>query len=300
MTEKNITLIADSGSTKADWRFLQNGKVIHELQTVGFNPNYHPKSAIIEVLAGNFRHDYPIDTVADIHFYGSGCGDDKQKNIISDALTAVFPTRNIHVYSDMLGAARATCGKEAGITAILGTGSNTILFDGERQVDNVPSLGFALGDEGGGNHLGKALLQAYFYREMPTELSTKMAKLIPGGRSELLDKLYEEDARPAPYLASFSIFYSDHLDHPFIQKLAGDCFNQLIERHILKYENYAQLPLHFVGSIGYFLQPILKKVLIKNGLTLGRIVRQPIDDLVKYHNASNSGFQPDTPAQKAF
>lgn len=294
MAQKNITLIADSGSTKADWRFLQNGKVTHELQTVGFNPNYHRKAAIIELLQGNFRHDYPIESVQKIHFYGSGCGDDKRKNIIREALIAVFSAADIAIYSDMLAAARATCGNQAGITAILGTGSNTVLFDGEKAVDNVPSLGFILGDEGGGDHLGKALLQAYFYREMPAELMEKMKPLIPEGRSELLDNLYPVNAKPAPYLASFARFYADNLEHPFIEKLAMQCFTELVERHILKYENYHQLPIHFVGSIGYYLQSVLKKVLQEKGLTLGRIIRQPIDGLVNFHNASNSGFQPNT------
>lgn len=283
MTQKKITLIADSGSTKADWRFLQNGKVLHELQTVGFNPNYHPKAAIIEVLEGNFRHDYPVSAVTSIHFYGSGCGDDKRKNIIRASLSAVFPTKNIAVYSDMLAAARATCGNEAGITAILGTGSNTILYDGKKPVDNIVSLGFMLGDEGGGNHLGKALLQAYFYREMPADLMEKMQVLIPDGRSELLDNLYTKDARPAPYLASFARFYSDNLEHSFIQKLATKCFTELVERHILKYKSCTELPVHFVGSIAYFLQPILKKVLDENELTLGRVIRQPIEGLVNFH-----------------
>jgi N-acetylglucosamine kinase-like BadF-type ATPase len=283
MARKKITLIADSGSTKADWRFLQNGKVIHELQTIGFNPNYHPKAEIIEVLEGNFRHDYPISEVTDIYFYGSGCGDDKRKSIIRDALFAVFPIQKIAVHSDMLAAARATCGQEAGITAILGTGSNTILYDGEKPVDSVASLGYILGDEGGGDHLGKALLQAYFYREMPGDLMKKMQVLIPDGRSELLDNLYTKSARPAPYLASFARFYADNLAHSFIQKLATQCFTELVERHILKYKNCRKLPIHFVGSIAYYLQPILKEVLIKNGLTLGRIIRQPIEGLVNFH-----------------
>jgi len=283
MSPNNITLIADSGSTKADWRFLQNGKVTHELQTVGFNPNYHRQTDIIELIKGNFKHDYPIEAVDNIHFYGSGCGDEKRKNIIREALFTVFPTENIAVHSDLLGAARATCLNEAGITVILGTGSSTLVYDGKKPVDNVASLGFILGDEGGGNHLGKALLQAYFYREMPADLMEKMQILIPNGRSELLDNLYTNNARPAPYLASFSRFYTDNLKHPFIQKLATQCFTELIERHIFKYENHAALPVHFVGSIGYFLQPILKKVLVKKGLTLGRIIRQPIEGLVEYH-----------------
>lgn len=288
MPQNNFTLIADSGSTKADWRFLQNGVVTHELQTVGFNPNYHPKAAIIELLAGNFKWDYPIEEVHQIHFYGSGCGDDKRKNIIREALSAVFPTENIAVHSDLLGAARATCLKEKGIAVILGTGSNTLLFDGEKTIDQVVSLGFALGDEGGGNHLGKTLLQAYFYREMPSDLMEEMHPLIPNGRSELLDNLYTARATPATYLASFATFYSDHLHHPFIQQLASKCFSELIERHLYKYENYTTLPIHFVGSIGFYLLPILKKVLKEKGLTLGKVIRQPIDGLVKYHQVIRS------------
>jgi glucosamine kinase len=270
------------------------------LQTFGFNPNYHKKAAIIELLEGNFKWDYPIKDVNQIHFYGSGCGDNKRKTIIREALSAVFPIKNITVESDLLGAARATCLKESGITVILGTGSNTLLFDGEKSVDNVASLGYILGDEGGGNHLGKVLLQAYFYREIPAELMKKMHVLIPGSRSELLDNLYSDNAKPAPYLASFATFYSDNLDHPFIQKLATKCFTELIERHLFKYENCQELPVHFVGSIGYYLQPVLKKVLAKNGLTLGRIIRSPIEGLVKFHNSSNSYFQSGTQVKRTF
>jgi len=283
LKRKNYTIIADSGSTKADWRILQSGKVVGKVQTQGFNPNYHDKPFIINSLSKQ-KNQFPSFSNEDfIYFYGSGCSDEKRNSIIVEALSEFFQIKNIIVNHDLLGAARATCSNQSGIIVILGTGANTFVYDGEKQIDAVANLGYILGDEGGGDVLGKKLLRAYFYRTLPSTLTQKMAVLIPGGRSELLDNLYGKTANPANYMASFAKFYGENREHPFIQSLLAETFTELIEHHLLKYKKHLHLSVNFVGSVAFHFQEEIGQVLEKYNLKMGKVVQQPIEGLVEFH-----------------
>ncbi|RME94922.1 MAG: hypothetical protein D6772_13890, partial [Bacteroidetes bacterium] len=158
-----MIVIADSGSTKADWKFVDSDKV-HTLHSIGFNPVFHDSDFIERELRQALGDLVAGDQPTAVYFYGAGCWDSKRKAPIVDALKSVFPQAAIQVHHDLLGAARASCGQEAGIACILGTGSNSCLFDGRQIIDQVTNLGYLLGDEGSGTHLGKQLIQHYFYR----------------------------------------------------------------------------------------------------------------------------------------
>ena len=67
----------------------------------------------------------------------------------------------------MLAAARALCGRNAGIACILGTGSNSCLYDGTEITANVSPLGFILGDEGSGAVLGRTLVGDCLKNQLP-------------------------------------------------------------------------------------------------------------------------------------
>ncbi len=276
-----MIVIADSGSTKADWKFLEGGKET-TIHTMGFNPVFHSSELISEELGKAIQGKVKPKEPEEIFFYGSGCWDSKRKEVIYRGLRTVFSDAKIDVHHDLLGAARATCGNEAGISCIIGTGSNTCLYDGEDVIDNVTNLGYQIGDEGSGTHLGKKIIRTYFYREMPADLVPSFEQFIGGGKSLILDKVYGEET-PNVYLASFTRFMSEHIDHPFIQRVLYRSFEEFIDRHVRKYNGHLHLPVHFIGSIAYIFQNTLKLVLAERNMKPGVFIKQPIDALVSFH-----------------
>ncbi|MEL6655044.1 MAG: hypothetical protein AAFP77_02520 [Bacteroidota bacterium] len=276
-----MQVIVDSGSTKADWKFITKESET-DLHTMGFNPNFTDSDQIESELKQSFTGKVNFNEEADIYFYGSGCWDRKRKIIIENGLSRVFPNANINVHHDLLGAARATCGNLPGISAIIGTGSNTCLYDGKEVIDNVTNLGYLCGDEGSGTHLGKKLIRHYFYRELPKGLEQELEQFIGGGKQKVLDTIYG-DTPPNVYLASFTRFMSEHMDHPFIQRILYRSFAEFVDRHVRKYHGHMSLPVHFIGSIAYVFQDMLKIVLTERAMQYGVFIKQPIDSLVDYH-----------------
>lgn len=274
--------ISDGGSTKGDWRIIDNNGEVKGLTITGFNPNYDSTHRIAKILQAELAEHVSMFDGGKIYYYGSGCWDPGRKKLVAQAFSTVFPKGEIHVLHDLLAAARATCGVEPGIACILGTGSNSVLYDGKDEIDNVTNLGFLLGDEGSGSMIGKELVRAYFYREMPKELRTVMDAACANGRQEILDKIYAGGV-PAAYLASFAGLFSKHREHPFVRNLIKSCFDEFLVRHVYKYDGFRELPIHFIGSIAYHFNDILKTSLKEHHLEMGVVLQKPIDELVKYH-----------------
>ncbi|PLK43233.1 N-acetylglucosamine kinase [Emticicia sp. TH156] len=278
-----MILIADSGSTKTDWRILDKGQVVGQVRTVGFNPYYQDtdtiaaelKSGVLPQVSGN---------ITDIYYYGTGITNDEKATVVRSALQAVFTTAGlIEVNSDVLGAARAACGHSPGIACILGTGSNSCYFDGEKIDFQVPPLGFWLGDEGSGGHLGKLLLLAYLHKEMPADIRQLFeAQYGVTDRLQVLENAYH---RPFPnrYFAAFGKFLHDNIRHQFCDNLVRGAFNAFFEKYILKYPMCHEAELNFVGSVAFYYEQILSKEALKLKLQIGKILMAPIDGLVTFH-----------------
>jgi N-acetylglucosamine kinase-like BadF-type ATPase len=277
-----MIVVADSGSTKTDWVFIHPDGRQQLLASAGFNPVLHDRATIREELAVAFAPLSFLDQVEKVFFYGSGCWDAKRAAVIVDAIRPYFSSAEILVEHDLLGAARATCGVQPGIACILGTGSNSCLFDGNDITDNVTNLGYLLGDEGSGTHMGKRIIRAYFYREMPADLMRDMQEQFPGGKTDILDKIYES-GKPNVVLASFASWIGERIEHPFIQKLVKTSFGEFLDRHVLKYEGHQHLPIHFVGSLAYHFREQLLECCQARNLQPGRIIPKPVDELVAYH-----------------
>ncbi|MEY3367079.1 MAG: hypothetical protein RI973_234 [Bacteroidota bacterium] len=278
-----MLIVCDGGSTKADWKILaDNGSVISRT-THGFNPNYNAIEAVEALLKREFGSLLASDQKGTLYYYGAGCSDEKRCNAVAAALATFFRSFQIEVNTDMLGAARATCGKNPGIACILGTGSNSMLYDGCGQSDQVANLGFLLGDEGSGAQIGKRIIQSYFYREMPQELVPLMQTACPGGREEMLDKVYKSGGVPAAYLATFASLFASQTDHPFIRNIFRENFLEFLKRHVLKYEKHQEMPVNFAGSIAFYHQEILVEALLSLKLRPGQIVQKPIAGLFGYH-----------------
>ena len=277
-----MLIIVDSGSTKADWQIIKadGNRELHT--TMGFNPFFHDEDRIEAELKKEFVHDVKVDEAKWIYFYGAGCSDKMRCETVKRGLARIFKNaETIEVLHDLLASARATCGIKPGIACIIGTGSNTCLYDGNDVTDNVSNLGYLLGDEGSGSHLGKLLIRAYFYRELPDDIITHFHEDFGSDKRAILNKIYGEG--PNVYLASYARFFSKHRDHFYIQKLASEAFTELIRRHILKYDGCHHVPIHFVGSVAYHFQDILKTTLEEHNLSLGVVIQKPIDALVNFH-----------------
>lgn len=274
--------IVDSGSTKADWKFLDANAQNTSVSTMGFNPFFHDSDKISEELIKGFEGKINRNQIKKVFYYGAGCSDAFRCAIVADGLKVVFPEAYIEVKHDILASARATCKNQPGIACILGTGSNSCAYDGVDITDNVTSLGYLLGDEGSGTHLGKLLIQGYFYREFPDDIKKAFEEEYSFDKRSFLNKVYDNDSANV-YLASFAKFMSNHKDHIYIQSLVSQAFSLFIDRHARKYKAHNEVPIHFVGSVAYHFRDILKMVLDERNLSLGIIIKKPIDNLVEFH-----------------
>lgn len=281
-----MILIADSGSTKTDWRLLSANDTISQAKTIGFNPYFQDSESIYTELVQVLLPQLSSSEIKEIHFYGAGCSSDLTRGIVKTGIEKAFPGAEIHVNHDLLAAARSLCGHQPGIACILGTGVNSCLYDGQEIVAGRPSLGFWLGDEGGGSYLGKTLIQHYFHEDMPAEIRTKFKKRYTLTVSDVLENAYKKQL-PSRYFATFSKFLFDNLSNPYCYKLVYDSFATFFDRYVCKYENYQAYPVHFIGSVAFYYNTILRQVAQDKGITLKNIMESPIAGLTLFHQADS-------------
>lgn len=282
-----MILIADSGGSKTDWRLLHNDGTIGQASAPGFNPYYQPiddlKRSVQNVLLPQIK-----DEVNKIFFYGAGVSSEKNQLSVKDAFLHFFPNAQIEIGWDLLAAARALCGHEPGIACIMGTGSNSCLYDGQNITGNVANLGWILADEGSGANIGKKFLVDYLRDKMPPTLASAFRERFPLSREEFLERIYQQE-RPSAFLASFARFIFQHLKEPYCYKLVYDSFAEFYENNVMKYPNYQNLKVHFTGSIAFYFSDLLRQVANDKGITVKNILEGPIAGLTLYHQqASNN------------
>ncbi len=276
-----MILIAESGSTKTDWRLLNDAQ--HSFETIGLNPYFVSSEQIFDEIYPHFRHfkDLKID---EIHFYGTGITDDSKSAIIKEGILAALGyNTDIYTYSDVIAAARALFGNTSGIACILGTGSNSCHWDGQKIAFQIPPLGFWLGDEGSGGNLGKLLILDYLHKEMPESIRVIFEeKYGILERTVVMTKAYKED-KPNKYFAGYSYFLYENDCEPYCQTLIASSFETFLKKYILKYPKLTQIPLGFIGSVAFYYSGILKKVCVEYGLKISKIIEKPMEELVKFH-----------------
>ncbi len=278
-----MILIADSGSTKTDWRIIDAQGKIHQAKTVGLNPYHQSSNDMARVLDQELLPQLTVP-IERVFFYGAGCANPTVNQTAVQALTSTFPNAPVQVESDLLAAARSLCGHQAGIACILGTGANSCLYDGQAIVDNVPPLGYVLGDEGSGTYIGKELLNRYLKRDMPEPLRRQFAKRYDVTTAAVLDQVYRQP-QANTYLASFARFAFHHLKHPYIVRMVYDGFRQFFEKNVAKYENHQQHKVHFTGSIAFYYSNVLRQVANDLEFSVQNIVESPIAGLTLYHRS---------------
>jgi glucosamine kinase len=277
-----MKLIADSGSTKTTWILLEQDKVKETIGTSGLNPYFHDSESVEAVLRADLIPFVVEDNIREVYFYGAGCSTEYNNSMIRDAILHFFRKAEVHIYHDILGAARALFGQGKGIACILGTGCNSCFFDGTSLYSKVDSLGYLFGDEGAGSYLGKLFMSAYLKKELPEELRASFDKQYGFTLEDILNSLYNKPS-PNKFLASFSLFLSPNREHPFVETLIERSFLDFFKAHIEKYEGYKTYPIGFIGSIAFIYRDILRAIARKEGITISRILPSPIEGLVDYH-----------------
>jgi N-acetylglucosamine kinase-like BadF-type ATPase len=279
-----MRLLVDSGSTKADWIAIDDdGKVLFTTQTLGLNPEILDAEEIIERLNDRFDILQNKDKATHLFFYGAGCGTDRMKIMLSQVFQKFFSNAIIDVREDTYAAVYATTPKgEQAIVSILGTGSNCSYFDGKVLHQKVQSLGYIMMDDCSGNVFGKELIRKYYFNKMPKELAIEFEKEYDLDADFIKNKLYKE-ANPNAYLATFAKFLIQHKEHEFCRKIIFKGMKSFVKNYIRQYENYKEVPVHFVGSIAFYLKDELQITFDKYEMKLGNVLRRPIDGLIAYH-----------------
>ena len=279
-----MILVADGGSTKCSWCLLADAHPTY-FTTEGYNPYFWDTPAI----AASLRHGVPTAVqaapITAIYYYGAGVLSPAKAEIVAGALRQLFPQAEIQVAEDLLAAARALLGHEAGFAAILGTGTNSCLYDGQQITQVIESLGYSLGDEGCGTYIGRLLLRDYLRGRLPDALGQAFQATYQLGEvSEVLDQLYNQPL-PNRFLASFAKFAKDQYHESYCQQVVAQAFEAFFEQIVTQYPDYQRYTFNCVGSIGYHFREALAATATRHGMAVGQIIQSPIDALVRYHQS---------------
>ena len=278
-----MILIADSGSTKTDWCCVDTEGWRISFRSEGYNPNYITRQYMIDDIIKNIPDALDTSAVSRIYFYGAGVTE-MQFGFIEKALRAVFTSaREVFVAMDLLASARALLGDSGGFAAILGTGTNSCLYDGRDVTLNIDSLGFILGDEGSGGYIGKRLICDFIRGDMPENVHKTVAEELRLSGDELIDQIYTKPF-PNRFCARYCSFVGQNLHTDiYFYNLVLESFRALFRNIISHYPHYADYELNCVGSVGYAFSDILQTVAGEYGMKMGKLLKYPMDGLVEYH-----------------
>ena len=280
-----MILIADGGSTKADWIALDaNKEEAFRVRTLGLNPAVVPQEELHNRIINMFQLIQIKDEVKEIYFYGAGCGTPKAANILISVMQAIFLNAKVVVEEDMLAAVYAASGNQPALVAILGTGSNSCYFDGKKMHMMVASLGYVLMDEASGNYFGKRLIRDYYYGLMPNYIVEKFEREYVLDPDTIKQNIYREP-NPNMYLASFAQFMFEFKDEKYVRRLMRKGFEKFFKYRILPYQVSKETPIYFIGSIAFYFREILDDVAAKYDLKIKDVIQRPIDNLIEYHKS---------------
>ena len=267
-----MILIAESGSTKTDWRLLHNDESVTSIRTIGLNPFIVNQQTVIDTLKSI---KIPFEEVSQLYFYGAGCDGKEKTGWLANILATFFVNTNIHVHSDLLASARALLGTSKGVIGILGTGSNVAYFDGTNIKPYTTSLGYLLGDEGSGNFLGKIFLIHY----MTDKLDDEIVAAVDADKRTILNELYAHSF-PNRYLASYSKIISNHKEHPQIKSIIRENFEAFITTSLLPFSIKS---ISFTGSVAHFFSDELKYCCARHNVSVVNVIEKPISQLCRFH-----------------
>ena len=276
-----VKLIADSGATKAEWCLLKNGRK-KTLFTQGISPYFLNTEQIYQLLEKELKPRLRKEEIHEIYYYGTGCANPLNARSVKKALSKAFSGAKVEVTHDLMGAARALCGRDKGVACILGTGANSCYYNGKKILKNSPGLGYVLGDEGSGAYLGKKVVQYYLYGTFDDELRGRFDLTYTTNASEILENVYKKPL-PNRYLAGYARFLADNRGHYMIENIIEDGLNDFFFTHLCKYREAWSLPIHFAGSIAFGFKDVLQQLCNSYEFELGRVMKNPMEGLIEYH-----------------
>ncbi|MCL1943243.1 MAG: ATPase [Candidatus Azobacteroides sp.] len=275
-----MILLADSGSTKTHWSLVQNGLPEQEAYTSGINPFYQSREEIEQEIESMLLPQIDPKGVEHVYFYGAGCIPEKT-DIVKQAIKRFFACP-VEVNNDLLAACHALAKRLPGIVCILGTGSNSCLYDGEKIVQHVSPLGFILGDEGSGATLGKLLVADVLKNQLPKYLRDRFFARFNLTPSQIMDQVYRNPF-PNRFLASLSVFIKENMrEEHLLQSIVEKSFAAFFHRNVSQY-GHSDYPVHFSGSVAYHYENILKEVADDFNMQIGKIEMYPMNGLIEYH-----------------
>jgi N-acetylglucosamine kinase-like BadF-type ATPase len=277
-----VKLIADSGATKTEWCLLERNKK-RSILTAGISPYFLCTAEIIALLKQELLPRVKKVAIQEVFYYGTGCANPANAKIVHKALKELFSEASVEVTHDLVGAARALCGRERGIACILGTGSNSCYYNGKKIIRNSPGLGHVLGDEGSGAYLGKKVIQYHLYGIFDEELRGRFDLSFTTTPTEILENVYKKPL-PNQYLATFTTFLAENRGHYMIENILEDGLNDFFFQHLCSYPEVWKFPLHFTGGVSFAFKDIVKQLCENYEFELGSILRNPMHGLIKYHS----------------
>ncbi|MCQ2071697.1 MAG: ATPase [Bacteroidaceae bacterium] len=279
-----MKLTVDSGSTKTDWGFFDTPDNLKTYGTQGINPCHQSEVEIRSIIDSELvtkATDTEFGAITEVHYYGAGCATAEICSQMAGILAAFFPNAAISVESDMLGAARALCGNSEGVACVLGTGSNSCLYNGREIVDQVPSLGYILGDEGSSAALGRRLISDCLKRQLPESVCREFLSKYGLDKDTIIENVYRKPMANR-YIAGFAPFLYEKRSISEVHKIIIQCFSEFFTRNVINYHR-PWLPVHFVGSLADNFAAELAETADSLGMTIGKIVASPLEGLVQYH-----------------
>ena len=280
----SVTLIADSGATKAEWVLIGDGRK-KTIFTQGISPYFLDTAQVGQLVDQELKQKIKNVEVEEVYYYGTGCSNPENAKSIKKALQKLFNGAKIEVNTDLMAAARAVCGDQKGIASILGTGSNSCYYNGKNIVKNSPGLGYVLGDEGSGAYLGKKVIQYYLYNTFDEDLRSLFDAKFVTTQVEILDNVYKKPL-PNRYLAGFTMFLAENRGHYMIENIIEDGLNDFFFQHLCKYNEVWKYPVNFVGSVADGFKDVIQQLCSSYEFELGNILKNPMQGLVKYHDVT--------------
>lgn len=276
-----MILLADGGSTSVDWRLVDGEKEIFKVSTKGANPFFRTSEDISEELKEVLMPNINGSKIESVHFFGAGCAFPEKNEIVRQAIATHIPNVDIEVDSDLVAAARGLCGREKGIACIIGTGSNSCFYDGEKIVSNVSPLGYVLGDEGSGAVLGRLFVGACLKNQLTPGLKERMLEEMELTPAVILEKVYKQPLANR-FLASFSPFINQNLGDETVYNLVYNAFKDFFVKNVMQYD-YQNNLVHFTGSVAHAYEIVLRDVAKELGIKIGNITQSPMEGLIKYY-----------------
>lgn len=276
-----MKIICESGATKGDWRVIENGIQTVSVQCPGTNVSTMEKDSVLKVIR-DAAAKLPQGPYEAVYLYTAGVITDDIRAWVEEALKEAFGAGEVEVQTDLVAAARAACGHAPGIAAIMGTGSSSCFYDGEKIAKRVYSGGYILGDEGSASVLGKLFIADYLKNDVPEEVAKDFEDRFHADYASIVQNVYHNPGSPSGWLGSLCPFILSHYDVSYVKNLVDGNFQAFVDRTLKQYD-LDKYPVGIIGGFAYALQHIVRPIFERSGVRIRAFIPSPIEELVKYH-----------------